>query len=57
MRDRRRASRDPEASVSEWVELVKRTSLKPFTENVGESWKWVGREYAGRKLGIPGGDS
>ena len=51
------ASRDLEASVSEWVELVTRTSLKPFTEDVEESWKWVSYEYAERKLGISGGSS
>ena len=50
-------SRDLEAAVDEWVELVKRSSLKPFTEDVEESWKWVGREYAERKLGLPRGGS
>jgi len=44
------ASRDLEATVNEWVKLVTRTRLKPFA---GESWKWMDREYAERKLGIP----
>lgn len=44
--------KDLEKRVKWWVETVLKISPKPFSEKVEESWKWIGREYAERKLGI-----
>ena len=44
--------RSLERRVENWVEMVLTTISKPLSEEVEESWKWVGREYAERKLGI-----
>ena len=38
--------------VGRWKEMVLMTRSEPFSEEVGEGWKWVGREYAERKLGL-----
>ena len=41
-----------EESVKTWRETTLMLHAKPFTEDVPESWKWMSREYARRKLGI-----
>ncbi len=41
-----------EERVSEWVRTALMTRSEPLTEEVSESWKWVSREYAERKLGL-----
>lgn len=38
--------------VNEWVKTALMTRSEPFTEEVSESWKWVSRKYAERKLGL-----
>lgn len=43
---------DLEKTVNEWVEKVLSINLQLSTEDTEESWKWVGYEYAKRKLGI-----
>jgi len=45
-------SRDLEARVRKWVEAALNSKAEPFSGEVGESWKWVSAEYAGRKLGL-----
>lgn len=41
-----------EARVREWVEEVLNAKIEPSLEEIKEPWKWVSREYAGRKLGL-----
>lgn len=48
-------SRDTEGSINRWVEDALNSNLKPFTEDIRESWKWISGEYAERKLGISRG--
>ena len=38
--------------VDEWKNTALRPSGEAFTEEVEESWKWMSREYARRKLGL-----
>ena len=45
-------SKDLEDRVRKWVEEVLNAKVEPFLEEIEESWKWVSREYAGRKLGL-----
>ena len=45
-------SKDVEARVREWVEEVLNMNIKPSQEEIEESWKWVSREYAEKKLGL-----
>jgi len=40
-------------SVEKWVNLAQSTKAKINTEEPEESWKWISRDYAKRKLGIP----
>ncbi len=44
--------RSLEERVSMWKEMVLATRSEPFSEEVSEGWKWVGKEYAERKLGL-----
>ena len=46
------ADKGLEERVSEWVETALITRSGPFEEEASESWKWVSREYAERKLGL-----
>lgn len=41
-----------EENVKRWKESTLRLHADPFTEEIHESWKWIDREYARRKLGI-----
>lgn len=43
---------DLEKSVKSWRESTLKLHVTPFTEDVQESWKWMSRDYARRKLGI-----
>lgn len=45
-------SRDLEVKVKEWVEEVLSSKPEPLLEESEESWKWVNKEYAERKLGL-----
>jgi len=47
----RPVSRKLEEDVRDWRELVWSLHAAPFTEEVEDSWKWMSREYAKRKLG------
>ena len=38
--------------VDEWKNTALRPGGEAFTEEVEESWKWMSREYARRKLGL-----
>jgi AbrB family looped-hinge helix DNA binding protein len=38
--------------VDEWAKLARGTKAEVNTEETGESWKWMSREYARRKLGL-----
>jgi len=39
-------------SVDEWKEATLKLKSEAFTEKTEESWKWMSREYARRKLGL-----
>jgi len=42
-----------ERLVDEWREMALSLNVEAFVEEVeGESWRWMSREYAERKLGI-----
>lgn len=43
---------DLEKRVEEWRKLALRLRAEPFTEDIEDSWKWMSREYAERKLGL-----
>lgn len=43
---------DLEKRVEEWRALTLKLRAEPFVEEVEDSWKWMSREYAERKLGI-----
>ncbi len=45
-------SQDLNEKVQEWVSLALSLKAEAFTEESKESWKWMSREYAGRKLGL-----
>lgn len=45
-------SRDLMDKVQEWAGLALRLKAEAFTEESKESWKWMSREYAERKLGL-----
>ncbi|MDJ0270531.1 MAG: AbrB/MazE/SpoVT family DNA-binding domain-containing protein [Aigarchaeota archaeon] len=56
--DGRRAVLEPEPvdykeRVQEWVNSALALKAEAFTEESEESWKWMSREYARRKLGLP----
>ncbi len=55
--DGRRAVLEPETvdvkrRIQEWMKEALETRAEAFTEEHGESWKWMGREYARKKLGL-----
>lgn len=41
-----------EEKVQEWEKLSRNLKAEAFTEQPNESWKWISREYARRKLGL-----
>jgi len=43
---------DLQTRVEEWRELTLKLHAEPFVEDVEDSWKWMSREYAERKLGV-----
>jgi len=43
---------DLEGRVAEWREMALSLHAEPFAEDVEESWRWMSREYAERKLGF-----
>lgn len=43
---------DLKRRVDRWVEVAMKINPKPFSEEIEESWKWIDRKYAERKLGI-----
>jgi AbrB family looped-hinge helix DNA binding protein len=45
-------SRDVRRKAKEWADLARNTKTEAFTEEPRESWKWMSREYARRKLGL-----
>ena len=45
-------SKDLEGKVQEWANLALSLRVEAFTEEFRESWKWMSREYARRKLGL-----
>lgn len=45
-------SRDLKGKVQEWANLALSLRAEAFTGEPGESWKWMSREYARRKLGL-----
>jgi AbrB family looped-hinge helix DNA binding protein len=45
-------SKDLNEKVQEWTSLALSLKAEAFTEEFKESWKWMSREYARRKLGL-----
>ena len=43
---------DVKKSVQEWEDLSRSLNAEVFTDEASESWKWMSREYARRKLGL-----
>jgi AbrB family looped-hinge helix DNA binding protein len=43
---------DVKKKVQEWVNLSRNLKAEILTEDPSESWKWMSREYARRKLGL-----
>ncbi|MEM2889593.1 MAG: hypothetical protein QXR42_09020 [Candidatus Bathyarchaeia archaeon] len=39
-------------SVEEWANLARSTKAEISSETSEDSWKWISREYAERKLGL-----
>jgi AbrB family looped-hinge helix DNA binding protein len=46
------ASRDVNEKVKEWAGLARSLKAEALSEEFDESWKWMSREYARRKLGL-----
>jgi len=44
--------KDLKKSVEEWVNLVRNMKVNVSEDTSEESWKWMSREYAERKLGL-----
>jgi AbrB family looped-hinge helix DNA binding protein len=44
--------KDVKQKVQEWENLSRSLKAEVFTEEPNESWKWISREYARRKLGL-----
>jgi len=44
--------RDVKKRVQEWEDLSRSLKVEAFSEEPSESWKWISREYARRKLGL-----
>jgi len=45
-------SKDVKEKVQEWESLTRSLKAEAFVEEPDESWKWMSREYARRKLGL-----
>ena len=45
-------SKDVKESVREWAVLARSLKAEALSEEDDESWKWMSREYARRKLGL-----
>jgi len=45
-------SMDVEKKVQEWANLSRKLKTEIFAEESNESWKWMSRDYARRKLGL-----
>jgi len=45
-------SRNTKERVQEWASLARSLRAEAFTEEPDDSWKWMSREYAVRKLGL-----
>jgi len=45
-------SKDVDKKVREWENLSRNLKSEILTEEPSESWKWMSREYARRKLGL-----
>ncbi len=45
-------SKDLKERVQEWATFAISVKAEAFTEEPKESWKWMSREYAKRKLGL-----
>jgi AbrB family looped-hinge helix DNA binding protein len=45
-------SKDVKRNVREWENLARSLNAEAFTEESNESWKWMSRDYARRKLGL-----
>jgi AbrB family looped-hinge helix DNA binding protein len=46
------ASKSLKEKVQEWASLALTLKAEAFAEEFEESWKWMSREYARRKLGV-----
>ncbi|MGB9622894.1 MAG: AbrB/MazE/SpoVT family DNA-binding domain-containing protein [Candidatus Bathyarchaeia archaeon] len=45
-------SKDIKEKVQEWANIALSLKVEAFTEEYNESWKWMSREYARKKLGL-----
>lgn len=43
---------DIKERTSQWEDTARGTKAEAFTEEEKDSWKWMTREYARRKLGL-----
>jgi AbrB family looped-hinge helix DNA binding protein len=43
---------DVKKRVQDWMKDALETRVEALAEERGESWKWMSREYAGKKLGL-----
>jgi AbrB family looped-hinge helix DNA binding protein len=43
---------DIKENIREWAEQARRAKSEALIEEPEESWKWMSREYAWRKLGL-----
>jgi len=43
---------DVKRRIQEWMKEALETRAEALTEECGESWKWMSREYARKKLGL-----
>lgn len=41
-----------ESRVEEWVKRTLSVDAEAFVEELEDSWKWMSREYAERKIGL-----
>jgi AbrB family looped-hinge helix DNA binding protein len=46
------ASKDVKEQVKKWTKLARETKVEACAEETEESWRWMSREYARRKLGL-----
>jgi len=45
-------SKNVKENVEEWASLARGLKAEALTEECDESWKWMSREYARRKIGL-----